>query len=131
MRISPLIVLFLAAIVASAAGLDGTWKATMVTHGGKKAAANQDRVVELEMHLKTEGDKATGTVTTAARKRAASAQIVESKVTGNSFTFTTVQKTKKGEQRFDWRGTVDGETMTGTRSRAGGKRAQEYTAKRS
>jgi len=131
MRISPLIVLFLAAIVASAAGLDGTWKATMVTHGGKKAAANQDRVVELEMHLKTEGDKATGTVTTAARKRAASAQIVESKVTGNSFTFTTVQKTKKGEQRFDWRGTVDGDTMKGTRSRAGGKRGQEFTAKRS
>ena len=130
MRISPLIVLFLAAIVASAAGLDGTWKATMVTHGGKKAAANQDRVVELEMHLKTEGDKATGTVTTAARKRAASAQIVESKVTGNSFTFTTVQKTKKGEQKLTWHGTIEGDQLQGTRAREGGKRGQPFTAKR-
>lgn len=131
MRSSLPILLLLAAGLASAAGLDGNWKATMVLHAGKKAAASQDRVVQLEMNLHTEGDKATGTVTSGARKRSATAQIVDGKVTGNSFSFTTVQKTKKGEQRLVYHGTIDGDTMKGTRSRDGGKRGTEFTAKRS
>ncbi len=55
---------------------------------------------------------------------------MDGKVTGNEFSFTTVQTTKKGEQRLDWHGTVDGDTLQGTRSRSGGKRGTSFTAKR-
>src|SRR5262249_1621306 len=86
--------------------------------------------VEVRLNLKADGDKATGTMRSGAGKRAATAQIVDGKVDGNHFSFTTIQTTKKGEQRLMWEGTVDGDTMKGTRSR-GGKRGQSFKAKRS
>jgi hypothetical protein len=102
----------------------------MVVRGGKKAAAPSERIVQVTMNLKSEGDKAIGTVETGGKKRGSAAKIVDGRVTGNSFSFTTVAKTKKGEQRQEWRGTVDGNTMKGTRSRPGAKRGTEFTAKR-
>lgn len=120
----------LTAALASAAAIDGNWKATMVVRAGKKAAATQERVVEMTLNLKADGDKATGKVITVGKKRAATAQIVDGKVTGNSFTFTTVQKTKKGEQRLVWRGKVEGDSLKGTRGREGAKRGQDFIAKR-
>ena len=101
----------------------------MKMKGGKKAAA-QERIVRIKFNLKSDGDKATGTVTSGAKKHSATAKIVEGKIDGNQFTFTTVQTGKKGEQRLDWRGTIAGDTLQGTRSRAGGKRGQSFTAKR-
>jgi hypothetical protein len=130
MQMRGLALFLMAAGLASAAAIDGTWTASMVMRGGKKAAATQERVVEVTINLKSDGDKATGTVMSGARKRSVTAQIVDGKVTGNSFSFTTVSKTKKGEQKLEWRGTIDGNTMKGTRSRAGAKRGQEFTAKR-
>ncbi len=130
MRIRTLTLFLLTATLSLAAALDGNWKATMVVHPGKNAKTTQDRVVVMTLNLKSDGDKATGTVTSEGKKRAATAQIVEGKITGNTFTFTTVQKTKKGEQRLTWRGTIEGDTLKGTRGRNGGKRGQEFTAKR-
>jgi hypothetical protein len=132
MRIRTLTLFLLAATLCLAAAIDGTWKATMVVHAGKKAAATQDRVVEMTLNLKADGDKATGTIVSGGKKRSTTAEIVDGKITGNNFSFTTVQKNKKGEQRLEWRGSVDGNTLKGTRGRAGGKRGgQEFTAKRS
>ena len=65
------------------------------------------------------------------KKRSGTAQIQDGKIEGNQFSFTTVQiSKKKGEQKETWQGTVDGDTLQGTRSRAGGKRGQPFTAKR-
>jgi hypothetical protein len=129
MRLRTLILFGLAAALASAAGLDGTWTSEMKMRGGKKGAA-QERTVTVTLNLKSEGDKVTGTVMSGGKKRRGTAQIQDGKIEGNQFSFTTVQTTKKGEQKQTWRGTIDGDTLEGTRSRAGGKRGQPFTAKR-
>jgi hypothetical protein len=129
MRLRTLILFLLAACVASAAAIDGAWTSEMKMRGGKKGGG-QDRTVRITMNLKAEGNQLTGTVASGARKRSQNAQIQDGKIEGNQFSFTTVQTTKKGEQKQEWRGTIDGDTLQGTRSRAGGKRGQPFTAKR-
>ena len=114
---------------AFAAAIDGTWTAEMKVRGGKKAAG-QERIVQLRFNLKGDGDKATGTVTSGARKRAATMPVMDGRIEGNQFSFTTVQTTKKGEEKLVWRGTVSGDALQGTRSRAGAKRGQPFTARR-
>lgn len=116
---------------ADGPGVGGTWTAEIKMHAGKKAKTTADRIVDVRLNLKVEGDKATGTVVTSAKKKPVTAQIVDGKITGNQFSFTTVQTGKKGEQRMEWRGTVDGDKLQGTRSRAGAKRGQDFVAKRS
>ena len=101
----------------------------MKMRGGKKGGG-QDRTVRVTFNLKADGNKLTGTVTSGAGKRNRSAEIVDGKIDGNQFSFTTVQNSKKGEQRQERRGTLEGDTLQGTRSRAGGKRGQPFTAKR-
>ncbi len=101
----------------------------MKMKGGKKGGG-QDRIVQLKLDLKSDGDKATGTVVSGAGKHTATLPVMDGKIAGNQFSFTTVQTTKKGEQKLEWHGTVDGDTLTGTRSRAGAKRGQQFTAKR-
>lgn len=121
--------LLMAVGLASGAAIDGTWTAEIKMKAGKKAGS-EDRMVQVQFNLKSDGDKATGTVTSGAKKHSVTAHIVDSKLEGNQFSFTTVQTTKKGEQRLEWRGTVNGDTLQGTRSRAGAKRGQDFTAKR-
>jgi hypothetical protein len=129
MRLRTLILFCLAAALASAAGLDGTWTSEMKMRGGKKTAA-QERTVTVTFILKSDGDKVTGTVISGGKKRSGTGQIQDGKVEGNQFSFTTVRKSKKGEKKETWRGTIDGDTLQGTRSREGGKRRQAFTAKR-
>ena len=126
MRFRTLILFLLAAGLAAAAAIDGAWTSEMKMRGGKKGG---DRTVRITLNLKSQGDQLTGTVESGG-KRSRSAQIQDGKIEGNRFSFTTVQTTKKGEQKQEWRGTVDGDTLQGTRSRAGGKRGQPFTAKR-
>jgi len=128
MRLRTLVLFWLAAGLAAAASIDGTWTSEMKMRGGKKGGG-QDRTVQVTFNLKSDGNTLTGTVNSGARKRG-NAQIQDGKIDGNQFSFTTVQTTKKGEQKQTWRGTIDGDTMQGTRSRAGGKRGQSFTAKR-
>lgn len=129
MRLRALILFLLAALVASAASIDGNWTSEMKVRGGKKGGG-QDRTVHMTFNLKADGNKLTGTVSSGAGKRNRSSEILDGKIEGNQFSFTTVQKSKRGEQRQEWRGTMEGDTLQGTRSRAGGKRGQSFTAKR-
>lgn len=114
---------------ALAAAIDGTWTADMKMKSGPKTGG-QERIVRVTLNLKSDGAKPTGTVRSGGKKRTAVAQVVDGRIDRNQFSFTTVQQTKKGEQRLVWQGTVDGDTLTGTRSREGAKRGQPFTAKR-
>lgn len=132
MRLRTLILFLLAACLASAAALDGTWTSEMKMKAGKKAGG-QERTVSLTFNLKSDGDgQITGSVISGGRKRSQTAQIQSGKLDGNNFSFVTVQTTKKGEQKLEWRGTLDNDTLQGTRAPQGGKgkRSQTFTAKR-
>lgn len=129
MRLRSLILFLLATCLASGAAIDGHWTGTVKMRGSKKTGS-QERIVQVQFNLKSDGDKATGTVVSEARKRNATLRIVDGKFEGNQFSFTTVQSTKKGEQKLEWRGTINGDTLEGTRSRAGAKRGQSFSAKR-
>ena len=129
MRLRTLLLFAISATLAFGAAIDGSWNAELKMRGSKKTGA-QDRIVEIRMNLKADGEKPTGTVTSGAKKRSVTAKIVDGKIDGNQFSFTTVQTTKKGQQSFEWRGTVSGDTLQGTRSRVGAKRGQDFTAKR-
>ena len=131
MKLRSAILILFAAALASAAGLDGTWTSEMKMRGGKKGGG-QDRTVPLTMTLKSDNGQITGTVVTGNGKRSQNAQIQNGKLDGNSFSFVTVRTTKKGEQKMEWRGTLDNDTLQGTCAREGGKRrrGQSFTAKR-
>src|SRR5207237_1207418 len=103
MRLRTLILFCLAAGLGMAAALDGTWTSEMKMRGGRKSGA-QERTVQVTLNLKTDGDKVTGTVNSGGRKRG-TAQILDGKIEGNQFSFTTVRTTKKGERKQTWRGT--------------------------
>ena len=129
MRVRTLILFCLAVGLAAAASIDGTWTSEMKMRGGKKGGG-QDRTVQVTLNLKADGNTLTGAVRSGGKKKGGSAQIQDGKIDGNQFSFTTVQQTKKGERKQTWRGTIDGDTLQGTRSAAGGKRGQPFTAKR-
>jgi hypothetical protein len=118
----------LTACLAAAAAIDGTWLADVKGRAPKKAGGGEV-ITHVQMNLKADGMIPTGTVS-GAGKRGAAMKIVDGKIDGNSFSFTTVQTTKKGETRLVWQGTVSGDTMSGTRTRNGAKHGQSFTAKR-
>jgi hypothetical protein len=113
--------------VAVAAQIDGSWNGEMKA-GGKKAAG---QVSQISLSLKSDGNQLTGTVSMPRGKKGRSTpvQIQDGRIDGNSFTFTTVQTTKKGEKRQTWRGTIDGDQISGSTGK--GKRGTPFTAKRS
>src|ERR1700733_3792924 len=96
MRLRIVVTLLMAVGLASGAAIDGAWTAEIQMKAGKKAGS-EDRMVQVQFNLKSEGDKATGTITSGAKKHSVTAHIVDSKLEGNQFSFTTVQTTKKGE----------------------------------
>lgn len=117
--------LVLMASAAMAAGLDGKWTAEVKVTSKKKGDSTQT----VTFDLKTAGEKLEGSVS-AGRKGAAVA-IQEGKLEGSKFSFVTVVTSKKkGEQKMTWEGTLEGETLKGTRAAQGAKRGQEFTAKR-
>jgi hypothetical protein len=131
MRLRGFVLFLLATCLASAAAIDGTWTAEMKMAGGKKGGPD-GRIVQIKFNLKSDGDKATGTVVSGAKKHSTTAQIVDGRIDGDKFSFTTVSTSKKkGEQKLEWHGTIAGDTLNGSRSRAGGKRGQSFSAKRS
>ena len=110
----------LLAPLASAAGIEGKWSAEF--QPGKKAKA----AAPATLSLSSDGKQITGSVSSG--KRAMTIQ--NGKLDGSSFSFVTVRKGKKGEARILWSGTLDGDTIRGTRSREGGKRGASFVAKR-
>ena len=116
--------LLIAAVAVFAAGIDGKWTSEMVGRG-------QDGEIKIAttFDLKSSGETLTGTVATAG-PRPGSAEIMEGKIAGGKFSFKTKQTTKKGEMINVWEGTMDGDSLKGTRVREGGNNSTEFTAKR-
>jgi hypothetical protein len=125
MKIAALVLLLVGC--AAAAGLDGRWTAE-VHPAGKKAAAVQTASFRLD--LKTDGGQLTGSVVSAHGRKALPMAIVNGRLDGDRFTFTTVQHGKKGDVTFNWQGTVTGDQISGTRNRNGAKHGAGFTAKR-
>ena len=116
--------LLIAAVSVFAAGIDGKWTAELPGRG-----PDGEIKIATTFDLKSTGSTLTGTVASAG-PRPGSAEITDGKLTGNKFSFKTKQTTKKGEMINVWEGTVDGDTLKGSRVREGGNNATEFTAKR-
>ena len=91
---------------------------------GKKAKKTAPTTATL--NLTSDGKMVTGSVSLGKKPT----PVVEGKLDGSSFSFVTVRKGKKGDSRVVWSGTVEGDKLSGTRSREGGKRGLSFTAKR-
>jgi hypothetical protein len=107
-----------------AATIDGVWLSE-IKAGGKKGGKQQT----VSFDLKSDGTALTGSVS-AGRKKQAAMKIEQGKFENGAFSFATTHRTRKGDARFLWRGTVEGAELKGTRTREGSKRGQEFTAKR-
>ncbi len=117
------------ALTAGAAAIDGKWVAEMKIPAGKKAGASEQTITTV-LDLKSSGSTLTGSVTTKAGRRDREVQIQDGKIEGNSFSFVTVMPGKKGDQKLVWKGTVEGDTLKGTRGREDQKRGLPFTAKK-
>jgi hypothetical protein len=129
---------FAAAALLSAAGATGKWVAEQKftpPNGGDEIT------VTTTFDLKAEGDKLTGTVTSSGMGRGGGGEprpveISDGKIDGNSLVFYTVTTTQRGEMKWKYEATVDGDTLTGKRTREGGEGrggrmgTGEFTAKR-
>jgi hypothetical protein len=113
------VLLLLAAASVWAAAIDGTWLITRSSDKGE---------IVFELKLKAEGSQLTGTYGRQGGRR--TLQIADGKVDGDAFSFTTVQRSKKGENKLVWSGTVSGDELKGESKRDGARRAQPFTAKR-
>jgi hypothetical protein len=127
-RLPVLLLLLCSAVLASAAAIDGKWLSELKMPAGKKGG--EARTVQMTLDLKSDGNKLAGTVSIPGRRRTQTMDIRDGKVDGNKFSFTTVQQTRKGENKLEWRGSVEGGQLTGTRGREGARRGQPFTAKR-
>jgi hypothetical protein len=121
--------IFLLAIAfsASAANLDGKWTAE-VTPGSKKASVSRSAAVTFD--LKSQDSQLTGSVIASKGKHPRPMTILDGKIEGDHFTFTTVQAAKKGDIKYTWQGTLNGDRLSGTRSRDGAKKGVPFTARR-
>jgi hypothetical protein len=117
-----------ASLFALPVTIDGKWKGEIKDGGRKKTATAAATPVTFE--FKTEGDRVTGTASVSGGKRARTAEISEGKIEGNTVSFTTVQRTRKGEVKTSWTGTLEGEQLKGTRTRVGAKRGAAFTLTR-
>lgn len=111
-----------AAAVVFAAGVDGKWVAEQKftpPNGG------DERTITTTFVLKAEGGKLTGTVTSSGMGRGGNeprpVDIVDGKIEGNKLTFYTVTTTQRGEMKWKYEATVEGDTLTGKRTREGGE----------
>jgi hypothetical protein len=112
-------------LAASAAGVDGRWNGEMVSRGNKAPPPQP-----FTLTLSTQNGQVTGSMAMAGRKKARPLNIQNARIDGNRLTFTTVQMTKKAETKFDWNITVDGDQLSGTRTREGAKRGATFKARR-
>ncbi|MFB3828063.1 MAG: hypothetical protein ACE15B_14935 [Bryobacteraceae bacterium] len=122
------LLLFAFAAAALAAGIDGKWVADFKIPAGKKGG--EARAVQATLNLKSQGNQLTGTVTMPGRRGDQNLNVENGKIDGNNFSFVTVQKTRKGENKTEWKGTVEGDQLKGTRGREGARRGMPFTAKK-
>jgi len=107
------LILFAAAMILLAAGVDGKW--TIETQG-------RNGPQQSTLTLKSSGATLTGTLEGG---RGGAAEISDGKVDGNKFSFTATAG--RGPAKFE--GTVEGDTIKGTRTPEG-RDGQPFTGKR-
>lgn len=105
------------AIAASAASIDGKWKAEMTTPDGQTRTTN--------FTFKAEGDKLTGTVS----GRQADTPISEGKITGEEISFVVVRNMGGQERKMQYKGKVAGDEIKMT-VQFGDMEPREMVAKR-
>lgn len=115
-----------ATLVVSAASIDGKW----IVKLERRSAKGQSETVEFTFDLKAQGNQITGTVSGGPGRRPVSMTIENGKIEGDRFSFTTVQRGRKGDQKFLWEGTISGDELRGTRTPEGARRGAPFTAKR-
>jgi hypothetical protein len=125
--ISMLALCTLFAFGALAAEIDGKWLAEAKMPAAKKAASQEERTATFTLTLKSDGNQLSGTV---AAGRGRATEIQEGKIDGKLFSFVTTQRSKKGDVKIVWSGTVEGSLMKGERGRAEARRKVQFTAKR-
>jgi hypothetical protein len=103
-------------LVAAAADITGTWKASIETPNGAR---------ETTFVFKADGDKLTGTV---AGGRGGEAPIENGKIKGDDVSFTVTRKFQDREFKMEYKGKVDGDMMK--LSTQMGERSVEMTAKK-
>jgi hypothetical protein len=106
-----------------AANIDGKWKGKGQQAAGKDASRELTAVLE----LKADGKVLKGTAQIGGR-RARAVEIQDGQIDGDSFSFTTVVKNKKGDRTVKWTGTVKGDEME--LSPSGRRRGAGLTLKR-
>lgn len=131
--------LFAAALLLPAAGIEGRWKGELAAKGkgnkakpGKRAtgAAQTPGPTPLSFDFQSAGGQLTGAVTASKGRRARPVTLTDGKVDGDRFSFTTSQKTRKGERKLRWEGVLQGDKLTGTCTPEGARRGTSFTASR-
>jgi hypothetical protein len=116
-------------LAASAVGIDGQWNPELTARGRKAAAAPTKT---LTLGLKSQDGQVTGSVIVPGKKRSRPLNIQNARLDGNRLSFTTVQTGKnKDAVTFSWQVTVNGDQMTGVRTRAGAKHGVPFKARKS
>ncbi len=103
------LVLFVAALAAPslfAAAIDGTWILTRQNDKGE---------VKFDLKLKGEGSALTGTYGRRGARR--NHPLQDGKVSEEGFSFSTTQRSKKGEFKMLWKGKVVGDEIQGEAGR--------------
>jgi len=118
------VALLACAVGVYAAGIDGRWSAE--TTARNKNAVNKR--ITFTLDLKAMDGKLSGSVLVG--KKARPLPIWDGIVDGNRITFTTRQKNKKADVRLTWTAIVNGDQLSGTRTREGARKGQPFTAKR-
>jgi len=106
------------AICANAADIAGTWKASIETPNG---------TIETTFVFKVDGDKLTGTATSAQMGESA---IADGKVDGDNISFAIKRDTPNGEFVLNYKGKVAGDEIKMTISIPAMDRSFDMTAKR-
>jgi hypothetical protein len=84
------------------ASVDGTWTWTYKTRDGKDA--------EAKLKLKQDGDKVTGVYVA---REGAETPIEDGKLAGDQLTFVVNREIGGNRMKFDYKGKVDGDKITG------------------
>jgi hypothetical protein len=115
---------FLLAGVVFAAAIDGKWVSVR-----KVERDGQSFTITQTYELKADGEKLTGTVATSFGEMQMKTDILNGKLDGNSFSFTTVVSTPNGEFKMEYKGAVEGDMLKGAAGREGGQ-GRPFEAKR-
>lgn len=111
--------LALLTLCASAADVNGKWKATFTTPNGDTRESTFD--------LKADGDKLTGTV---AGAQGEPAKIQDGKISGDDISFHVMRNFGGNEVKLEYKGKVAANEIKFTVTFGGGDRTFEMTAKR-